>query len=41
MNSSHLLRPQAFQFLLKSRAQPQLERFPLLTCRLQLSQRAL
>lgn len=39
--SSNLLRPQAFQFLLKSRAQPQLKHFPLLACCLQLSQRAL
>lgn len=37
----HLLRPEAFQLLLQSRAQPQLQRLPLLARRLELSQRAL
>lgn len=40
-SSPHLLRPEAFQFLLQSRAQPQLQLLPLLARGLQLSQRAL
>lgn len=37
----HLLSPEALQLLLQPRAQPQLQRLPLLARRLQLRQRAL